>query len=64
MQGSEEHGMLFARAGKSAVVRVAVKPISVQESFEAAEPAVRDALSAAKLLLDWYRRVVLRQGAT
>ncbi len=51
-----EPGMTLERAGKSAVIRLSVPPIDMRAPFPDSEPAVREALWAAKLLHVWYKR--------
>ena len=50
-----EPGMAIQKAGKSAVVRIEVPTIDMAAPFLESEPAVRESVWAAKLLLLWYK---------
>jgi hypothetical protein len=52
-----EPGMVIESASKSGVIRINVPEIDPTAPFPDSEPAVREALWAAKLLLLWYRKV-------
>jgi len=52
---SLEPGMAIQKAYKSAVVRIEIPRVDVSAPFLESEPAVREAIWAAKLLLLWYR---------
>jgi len=51
-----EPGMHITRGGKSAIVRIVVTRINVQEPFRKHARAVRDGIVAAQTLLKWYSR--------
>lgn len=50
-----EPGMTIQRASKSAVIRIEVPIIDLTAPFPESEPAVREGIWAAKLLLLWYK---------
>lgn len=52
-----EPGMAIEPAAKSAVIRLSVPQIDMSAPFAISEPAVREGIWAAKLLLTWYKHI-------